>query len=72
MAGQLRTHPYFKTYDELQRSIKRMKTYREMNETLLEVVDQNRLDKMIEHMEEALSRVPEKYHVTKHYYQNKK
>jgi uncharacterized protein YsxB (DUF464 family) len=67
MAGQLQTHPYFRTFDELQRSIKRMRTYLDMNWDILPDDEKDSIQIMIEKMEVAERQVPEKYRVTKHF-----
>jgi hypothetical protein len=73
MAGPLKTHPYYKTYDELQRCIKRMENYILINKSMLDITEINRIQRMIEHMQESLNRIPEEYHVTKYkQYQEKR
>lgn len=67
MAGQLQIHPYLRTYDELQRSIKRMKTFLDMNWDLLPDNEKEGIQIMIEKMQTALNQVPEKHRITKHF-----
>jgi hypothetical protein len=71
MAGALKTHPYYKSWDELQRSIKRMENYITINGNLLDQKELTAIQFMIHHMKEAIERVPEDYRLTKHRYQNK-
>lgn len=67
MAGQLRTHPYYRTFDEVQRSIKRMETYLDMNSRILSDEEQEGIRIMLEGLHKALRQVPEEYRVTKHF-----
>lgn len=67
MAGALQKHPYYKTFDELQRSIKRMETYLDMNFHLLSDDEKDSIQIMIEKMQVALGQIPDEYRVTKHF-----
>jgi uncharacterized protein YsxB (DUF464 family) len=67
MAGQLLKHPYYRTFDELQRSIKRMETYLDMNSRILSDDEQESIRIMLEGMQKALRQVPEEYRITKHF-----
>ncbi len=71
MAGQLNTNPYLKTFDELQRSIKRMETYLNINDHLLDREGVRSLSEMVYHMQEALVRIPDEFRKTKHHYSKK-
>ena len=71
MAGTLQQHPYYKTYDEIQRSAKRMQTYLRMNELLLSAKEHDDINMMVEKMEEILDLVPDMYRVTKHFLKDK-
>lgn len=67
MAGTLQKHPYFKSYDELQRSQKRMNTYLDINSHILSDEEQESIRIMLEGIEKALRQVPQDYRITKHY-----
>jgi hypothetical protein len=67
MAGQLAKHPYYRSYDELQRSIKRMNTYLDMNHHILSDEEKESIAIMVEGMEKALRQVPDEFRVTKHF-----
>jgi molecular chaperone DnaK (HSP70) len=71
MAGQLNTNPYLKTYDELQRSIKRMETYLNINDHLLSHNEKAALESMINQMNKALDKIPDEFRKTKHHYSKK-
>jgi hypothetical protein len=71
MAGQLQINPLLKTYDELQRSHKRMETYLNINKHLLDEQAQKNLEEMLFHMDEALLRIPGDFRKTKHQYSKK-
>jgi hypothetical protein len=71
MAGQLNTNPYLKTFDELQRSIKRMETYLNINDHLLSHNEKVALSSMIHHMDVALNKIPDEFRKTKHQYSKK-
>jgi hypothetical protein len=71
MAGQLSTNPFMKTYDELQRSLKRMETYLDINRSVIPAELVNRIERMAEAMEAAIEEIPYEYHVTKHHYSKK-
>jgi hypothetical protein len=71
MAGQLQTNPYLKTFDELQRSIKRMETYLKLNDDLLKDEEKATLRIMIDNMQQAILQIPVRYKVTKHFYSKK-
>jgi hypothetical protein len=67
MAGQLQQHPYLRTFDELQRSIKRMETYLDINSHLLSDGEQEGIRIMIEGMVKAIRQIPSSYKITKHF-----
>lgn len=67
MSGPLTRHPYLKSYDELQRTAKRMRIHRDTNLDLLSKEERHRLDQMIEHTELAIRQIPVSYKITKHY-----
>ena len=72
MPGHLQTHPYTKSFDELQRSIKRMENYLDMNHLILSDDDKESIQIMIEGMEKAVRQIPEQFRVTRHYQIKKK
>jgi uncharacterized protein YsxB (DUF464 family) len=72
MAGHLQIHPFYKSWDELQRTHKRMKNYLDMNFNLLDEEGKERLQIMLEGIEKAMHCVPEDYRVTKHHYTKEK
>jgi uncharacterized protein YsxB (DUF464 family) len=67
MAGHLKTHPYYKTFDEAQRSEKRMRTYLDMNWMLLSDEEKEKIQIMIEALQKAVQQVPEDYQITRHF-----
>lgn len=71
MAGQLSINPYTKSYDELQRSIKRMQTYLEINNNLLEENQKIHIKLMIDNMKNAIEFIPPEFRITKHHYSKK-
>jgi hypothetical protein len=72
MAGQLQTHPFLKTWDELQRSHKRMQNYLDMNGNLLDAGAKEDINALLTNLENAMDRIPPEYRVTKHYYTRNK
>lgn len=68
MAGQLQVHPYKKTYDELQRSVKRMEIFLDQYYELISDDEKEKIAIMIEGMEKAIRCIPEDYRLTKHHY----
>lgn len=71
MAGQLSINPYLKSYDELQRTKKRMQNYLDINNHLLDNDTKRDLINMIVLISEAIELVPEDFRVTKHNYSKK-
>jgi hypothetical protein len=67
MPGHLSTHPFIKSYDELQRSVKRMENYLDTNSAILSDDMQLQIQVMIESMEKAIRCIPESYRVTRHF-----
>lgn len=68
MAGPLVTHPMTKTFDELQRSLKRMEIYLDQNFSILSDDAKQSVYIMIEGMKKALDQIPEEHRLTKHHY----
>ena len=67
MAGHLLKHPYYRTFDEAQRSEKRMRTYLDMNWTLLPDDEKERIQVMIEALNKVVRNTPEEYQITRHF-----
>lgn len=67
MPGHLSVNPMVKTYDELQRSIKRMENYLDMNHMILSDDDKESIQIMIEGMQKAVRQIPEQFRITRHY-----
>ena len=72
MAGHLQTHPYYRTWDEVQRSTKRMQHHLDTNRDILPTDEQEAISILIESLETALKQVPEKYRLTKHHQRRRK
>lgn len=72
MAGHLSVNPLVKTFDELQRSVKRMETYLDMNYMIIPDEDKESIQIMIESMNKALRQIPEEFRVTRHFQVKKK
>lgn len=66
MAGHLQISPFIKSYDEILRSKKRQQTYLDLNGHLLSEPDRLKLERLIEHLDKALTYIPEEYKLTKH------
>lgn len=64
MAGHLSIHPYFKSYDELQRTHKRLNIYLEMH--VKDDIERQKLQTMIKLLDDVMSYIPNKYKLTKH------
>lgn len=67
MPGQLSSHPFTKSYDELQRSIKRMENYLDTNSMMLTDEMQTQIRIMVESMEKAVRCIPESHRVTRYF-----
>lgn len=65
MAGQLQTHSYVKTYDELQRSIKRMENYQEVYKLDISKMEKESLKNLIVLMKQATNQIPEHHRTTR-------
>jgi prophage maintenance system killer protein len=72
MPGHLKTNPFLKTYDEAQRSHKRMLTFLETNGFALSKDLQDSVKKIVEALDTVINEIPEEFRVTKHYYTRKK
>lgn len=72
MPGHLSVNPMVKTYDELQRSIKRMENYLDMNHLILSDDDKESIQIMIEGMQKAIRQIPEQFRITRHHQIKKK
>lgn len=64
MAGHLQIHPYFKSWDEINRSRKRLDVYLEMH--VKDDIERQKLQKMIRLLDEAMTYIPKQYQLTKH------
>lgn len=72
MAGTLKVHPFSKTYDESQRAIKRLSSYLDINFTLLPDEEKERINRMVESLENVIRFIPEEYQLTMHQQYTKK
>lgn len=66
MAGHLQTHPYYKSFDELQRTEKRMTTYLEIHGSNLPLEEVAAIKALIKAVQDAIKCIPFKYHITRH------
>lgn len=67
MPGHLRTNPLTKTYDEVQRSIKRLENHLDINHSILSDEQKERIMKMLEGLNKALNQIPQENRVTRHH-----
>lgn len=67
MSGPLQRHPYLRTYDDLDRSIKRMKNYLDTNWELIPEDEKEGIQIMVEKMQVAINQIPEKHRLTRHF-----
>lgn len=67
MSGHLAKHPYYRSWDELQRTEKRMSTYLDMNYSIIPDDEKERINIMLEAIRKALKCVPEEYQITRHF-----
>jgi uncharacterized protein YsxB (DUF464 family) len=65
MPGPIKTHPFMKSYDELQRSINRMNTYLDMYYEIIPDDEKESIQIMVEKMEWAIKQIPDKYRVSR-------
>ena len=67
MAGHLQKHPYYRSWDELQRTEKRMRTYLDMNFSILPDDEKESINILLEAVEKAKRFIPDEYQVTRHF-----
>lgn len=65
MAGHTTKHPYLKTYDELTRSVNRMKTYLDIYWDAISDEEKESIQIIIEKLEVSIRQIPGKYHVSR-------
>jgi hypothetical protein len=65
MAGHLTRHPYLKTFDELERTYRRMETYLDIYADTINEIEKENIRTMITHIKDALSFVPVSYKVSR-------
>jgi hypothetical protein len=71
LAGQLSINPYLKSFDELQRTKKRMQNYLDINSHLLSDEEEASIEQLIIFVGQALSLIPQEFRKTKHQYSQK-
>ena len=66
MAGHSTLHPYLKSYDELSRTMNRIKNYANMYRDTITNKERNAIETMIEAIDSAILCIPEQYHVSRY------
>jgi uncharacterized protein YsxB (DUF464 family) len=67
MAGHLRVNPLVKSFDELQRTEKRMENYLDMFHLTLSDDEKESIQILLEGVKKALKQIPEEFRVTRHF-----
>lgn len=65
MAGHSTLHPYLKSYDELNRTMNRIKNYENMYKDTISDKEKKEIYFMLEHIELAITYIPKKYHISR-------
>ena len=65
MSNQLQTHPLVKTFDELQRSIRRLENYIKMHEMDMSEHLLTKSQRVYNLMQAAVQEIPEEYQLTR-------
>jgi hypothetical protein len=66
MAGHSQLHPYLKSYDELNRTINRIKNYANIYKDTITTKELYDIQTMIESIETAITCIPEQFHVSRY------
>jgi oligoendopeptidase F len=65
LAGHSTLHPYLKSYDELLRTMNRIKNYANMYRDTISNKEKYEIQEMIEAIETAIEKIPQQYHISR-------
>ena len=66
MAGHSTLHPYLKSFDELSRTMNRIKNYANMYRDTITNKERYDIQTMLEAIDSAILCIPEQYHVSRY------
>ena len=66
MAGHSTLHPYLKSFDELSRTMNRIKNYSQMYRDTITNKERYDIQELVNAIETAINCIPEQYHVSRY------